>query len=87
MFDADPFGGPFNLSLATRNNIFVAATIGYLYYRSIAKPTFDLNPFCVDPSDIWGLVFIASFAVTKRRSVGDGFAPGASEQPAHHVVS
>ena len=72
MSETDPFGGPFNLSLTTRNNIFVAATMGYLYYRSIATPTFDLNPFCIDLGDIWGVVFIACFVVTRRRSVGNG---------------
>ena len=65
--EIDPFSGPFNLSLQVRSNLFVFATMVYLYYRSIAKPTFDLNPFCVDPSGALGLVFIACFAATRRR--------------------
>jgi len=66
--EIDPFSGPFNLSLQVRSNLFVFATMVYLYYRSIAKPTFDLNPFCVDPSGALGLVFIACFAATRRRT-------------------
>lgn len=53
--------------MQARQYLFVAATVAYLYYRSIAKPTFDLNPFCVDPSVAWGFVFVACFAVTRRR--------------------
>lgn len=46
--------------------IFGFATVAYLWYRSQAAATFDLNPFCLQWNDLWGLLFIACFVWTRR---------------------
>ena len=40
----------------------------YFVYRSQGKPTFTTAPFSVGLNDAWGVLFLAAFAVTRRRT-------------------
>ena len=48
------------------NVLLVLLSVGYLWYRSNSLATFDETPFLLQLNDIWGLVFLLAFAVTRR---------------------